>query len=68
MPATIAFQGFSWWLLQTQPALMFDRHWHTLLIALSLAFTLNYLHGGARLLRRRQIWILERAAQERRED
>jgi len=68
MPATIAFQGFSWWLLQTQPALMFDRRWHTPLIALSLAFTLNYLHGGVRLLRRRQAWILERAAQERRED
>ena len=68
MPAAIAFQGLSWWLLQTRPALMFDRHWHLLLIALSLAFTLNYLQGGVRLLRRRQAWILERATQERRED
>ena len=40
-------------------------HWHLLPIGASLAFTLHYLHGGVRLLRRRQAWILERATQER---
>jgi hypothetical protein len=30
-------------------------------------FSLNYLYGGVRLLRRRQGWIVERQAQEREE-
>jgi hypothetical protein len=65
MPLAVAFQGFSWWLLQTRRHTMIDMHWHLLPIAASLAFTLNYLHDGVRLLRRRQDWILERATQER---
>jgi hypothetical protein len=65
MPLAIGFQGVSWWLVHAWPAPMLRGHWHLLLIGASLAFTLNYLHGGVRLLRRRQRWIVERAAQER---
>jgi hypothetical protein len=32
-----------------------------------LLFSLNYLHGGMRMLQRRQDWIVERNAQERME-
>ncbi|MDB6164594.1 MAG: hypothetical protein JWL98_2026 [Xanthomonadaceae bacterium] len=65
MPLAVAFQGFSWWLLHAYPRHMIEGHWHLLLIAASLGFTLHYLYGGVRLLRRRQHWILERATQER---
>ena len=65
MPSAVAFQGLSWWLVHAYPQAMFAHHWHLLPIGASLAFTLHYLHGGVRLLRRRQHWILERAAQER---
>ena len=67
MPLAVAFQGLSWWLLHAYPQAMLDSHWHLLLIGLSLAFSLHYLHGGVQLLRRRQDWILERATQERNE-
>ena len=67
MPLAVAFQGLSWWSLQTFPQAMRDGHWHLLPIGASLAFTLHYLHGGVRLLHRRQHWILERATQERSE-
>jgi hypothetical protein len=46
---------------------MLDGHWHLLLIGLTLLFSLNYLHGGVRLLHRRRDWIVERNAQERSE-
>ena len=65
MPLAVAFQGLSWWLLHRYPQLFIAGHWHLLLIGASLAFTLNYLHGGVRSLRRRQDWILERATTER---
>jgi hypothetical protein len=65
MPAAVAFQGLSWWLLRAFPRAMFDQHLHLLPIGASLAFTLHYLRGGVQLLRRRQGWILERATQER---
>ncbi len=65
MPAAVAFQGLSWWLVRTYPATFLDGGWHLLLIGLTLAFSLNYLHGGVRLLQRRQGWIVSRNAQER---
>ncbi|MGH8077862.1 MAG: hypothetical protein ACREPE_11130 [Lysobacter sp.] len=46
---------------------MLQGRWHLLLIGLTLLFSLNYLYDGVRLLRCRQGWILERAAQERTE-
>ena len=67
MPLAIAFQGLSWWLVQRYPHAMLDGHWHLLLIGLTLLFSLNYLHGGVRLLQRRRDWIVERNAQERSE-
>jgi hypothetical protein len=67
MPSAMGFQSLSWWLVREYPAVMLDRGWHLLLIGLSFAFSLGYLVGGVRLLRRRQGWILERAAQERQE-
>jgi hypothetical protein len=67
MPLAVAFQGLSWWLLHAYPRAMIAGHWHLLPIAASLGFTLHYLHGGVRLLRRRQGWILERATRERHE-
>jgi hypothetical protein len=67
MPMAVAFQGLSWWLVHAYPRTMLHDGWHLLLIGLTLVFSLNYLHGGVRLLRRRQAWILARAAQERAE-
>lgn len=67
MPLAVAFQGLAWWLLHTYPQTMLQGHWHLLLIGLTLLFSVNYLYEGVRLLRRRQGWILERAAQERTE-
>lgn len=68
MPSAIGFQYLSWWLVREYPAEMVGRRWHLLLIGLSFGFSLWYLVGGVRLLRRRQDWILERATQERLED
>ena len=65
MPLAVAFQGVSWWLLYRYPQPFIEGHWHLLLIGASLAFTLNYLHGGVRSLHRRQDWILERATLDR---
>ena len=62
MPAAVAFQGLSWWLLLRFPQAMLERGGHLVLIGLTLAFSLHYLHGGIRLLRRRQHWLLQRAA------
>ena len=62
MPTTVAFQALSWWLVQRFPQAMLERGGHLVLIGLSLAFSLHYLHGGIRLLRRRQHWLLSRAA------
>ena len=67
MPAAVAFQGLAWWLVHRYPAAMLQGHGHLVLIGLTLAFSLHYLHGGVRLLRRRRDWILARQAQERRE-
>lgn len=64
MPAAVAFQALSWWLVQRWPATFLDGRWHLLLIGLTLLFSLNYLHGGVRLLQRRQGWIVSRNAQE----
>ena len=65
MPSAVAFQCLSWWLVHAYPEAMLAGHWHLLAIGASLAFTLQYLHGGVQLLHRRQHWILERATQER---
>ncbi|WP_147653122.1 hypothetical protein [Vulcaniibacterium gelatinicum] len=67
MPATVALQGGTWWLIHARPDWMLARGWHLLPIGLSLLFALGYLHDGVRILRRRQDWILERHAQERAE-
>jgi hypothetical protein len=67
MPLAVAFQGLSWWLVHTYPHALLHDGWHLLLIGLTLLFSVNYLHGGVRLLRRRQHWILAHAAQERTE-
>ena len=67
MPMAVAFQGLCWWLVHAYPRTFLDEGWHLLLIGLTLAFSVNYLYGGVRLLRRRQGWILARAAQERTE-
>jgi hypothetical protein len=67
MPMAVAFQGFSWWLLHAWPHAMLQGRWHLLPIGLSLLFSVHYLHGGVRLLRRRESWIVERNAQERME-
>jgi hypothetical protein len=67
MPAAVAFQGLSWWLVRAYPQAMLQGHWHLLLIGLSLLFSVNYLHGGVSLLRRRRDWIVDRHAQERAE-
>jgi hypothetical protein len=68
MPLATVFQGLSWWLVYAFPQRMLQQHGHLLFVGLSLAFSLNYLYDGVRLLRRRQGWILERATQERLED
>ena len=67
MPAAVAFQALAWWLIDRFPDAMLQGGWHLLLIGLTLLFSLDYLRGGVRLLRRRQAWILARAAQERTE-
>ena len=67
MPAAIVFQTLAWWLVTTHPQAMLAGHWHLALIGLTLLFSLNYLHGGVVLLRRRQATILAHAAQEGRE-
>lgn len=67
MPSAIAFQTLAWWLVHAYPETMIQGRWHLLLIGLTLLFSLNYLHGGVVLLRRRQQAILDRAAQERME-
>lgn len=61
MPAAVVFQALSWWLVQRFPQAMLERGGHLVLIGLTLAFSLHYLHGGIRLLRRRERWLLFRA-------
>jgi hypothetical protein len=68
MPAAIVFQALSWWLVRTWPEAMLNQRGHLVLIGMTLLFSLNYLHGGVVLLRRRQDAILARAAQERIEE
>lgn len=65
MPSAVAFQGLSWWLVHAYPATFIAGGWHLLLIGMTLLFSINYLHGGAQLLQRRQGWIVSRNAQER---
>ncbi|MFD0740062.1 hypothetical protein ACFQZQ_12325 [Lysobacter koreensis] len=65
MPLAVAFQGLAWWLVHAYPRQMVQGRWHLLLIGLTLLFSLNYLHDGVRLLRRRQDWLLVRATQQR---
>jgi hypothetical protein len=67
VPATVAFQLLCWWLVHRFPQAMLERGGHLVAIGLTLAFSLHYLHGGVRLLRRREAWIVERHAQERAE-
>jgi hypothetical protein len=62
MPAAVLYQAFAWGLVHAFPQAMLAQHWHLLLIALTLLFSLNYLHGGVRLLQRRQEWIVDRNA------
>jgi hypothetical protein len=62
MPTAVAFQAFAWWLVHEFPQAMLAQHWHLLLIGLTLLFSINYLYGGVRLLRRRQEWIVDRNA------
>ncbi|HJU08658.1 MAG TPA: hypothetical protein VJ727_09280 [Rhodanobacteraceae bacterium] len=68
MPAAVAFQAFAWWLVHEFPQTMLVQRWHLLLIALTLLFSINYLYGGMRILRRRQEWIVERNAHALAED
>ena len=68
MPAAVAFQAFAWWLVHEFPQAMLAQRWHLLLIALTLLFSINYLYGGMRILRRRQEWIVERNAHALAED
>ena len=68
MPMAVAFQGLSWWLVHRWPDAMLHGRWHLLLIGLTIVFSLYYLHGGVRLLRRRRDWILERQARALDED
>lgn len=63
MPAAVVFQALSWWLLQRWPQAMLERGGHLVLVGLSLAFSVHYLLDGVRLLRRRQHWLLLRAAE-----
>jgi hypothetical protein len=67
MPLAVAFQGVSWWLVHRYPEAMLGQRWHLVLIGLTVLFSLHYLHGGVRVLRRRRDWILARQAQERTE-
>ncbi len=68
MPTAVMFQGFAWWLVRRFPQAMLTQRWHLLLIALTLLFSINYLYGGVRILRRRQGWIVERNAHALAED
>ena len=68
MPMAVAFQALSWWLVHRWPGAMLHGRWHLLLIGLTIVFSLYYLHGGVRLLRRRRDWILERQARALAED
>ncbi|HXS74186.1 MAG TPA: hypothetical protein VN725_09085 [Rhodanobacteraceae bacterium] len=68
MPAAVAFQALAWWLLHAWPQTMLQQGWHLLLIGLSLLLSMNYLHGGVRLLRRRRGWIVDRNAHALGED
>jgi hypothetical protein len=68
MPLAIVFQGASAWLVHRYPEAMLQSHGHLVLIGLTILFSLHYLQGGVRLLRRRRDWILARQAQERAED
>jgi len=68
MPMAVAFQGLSWWFVHRWPDPMLLGRWHLLLIGLTIVFSLYYLHGGVRLLRRRRDWILERQARALDED
>jgi hypothetical protein len=65
MPLAVAFQGLAWWLVHAYPRPLLHDRWHLLLIGLTLLFSVNYLHGGVRLLKRRQDWILAHAMQAR---
>jgi hypothetical protein len=65
MPTAVAFQALAWWLVHAYPQALLQGRWHVLLIGLTLVFSLNYLHDGVRLLRRREGWILERATRQR---
>ena len=67
MPLAVLFHGAVWALIVLHPQAMLAQRWHVLPALLSVAAGLHYLHGSVRLLRTRQDWILERAAQERRE-
>ena len=64
MPSAIAFQALCWWLVHAYPRSFVDGGWHLLPIGMTLAFSVNYLLGGVRLLQRRADWILSRNAQE----
>ena len=65
MPLAVAFQGLAWWAVHAYPRALLHDGWHLLLIGLALLFSANYLHGGVRLLQRRQDWILAHAADKR---
>jgi len=67
MPLAIAFQGLSWWLVHRYSDTMLQGRWHLLLIGLTILFSLHYLGGGVRLLRKRRDWILARQARQRAE-
>ena len=68
MPAAIALRGGMWWLTSTKPQRMLVQDWQLAAIALSLIFSINYLCDGARLLRLRPHWIVERNTQKRAEE
>jgi hypothetical protein len=68
MPAAVVFQAFAWWLVHEFPQAMLAQRWHLLLIGLTLLFSINYLYGGMRILRRRQEWIVDRNAHALAED
>ena len=65
MPLAVAFQGPGLVAGACHPRPLLHDRWHLLLIGLTLLFSVNYLHGGVRRLRRRQDWIAAHAMQER---
>ena len=67
MPFAVVFHAAAWALIVAQPQWMLEQKWHVLPAVLSVFAGLHYLYGSVRLLRHRQDWILERAAQERSE-